>query len=388
MKHFNEYLTKNDFSYINNSIKEASDRSEYVSNVLNFTSNVFEDKLKDYIVDLSNEKIIQAPEGFDTCALPMLSMIGKLYNPEKYYTKEDAASRIAHNLSKSFYMRCCGLYSENKDKSKEERNAAIDEFFNNYADQISNGNFEYFEIDCEDRCAITDKYIKYQFKNWAVEPVFYDNDRKMTPYLPPESPGIKVNKITLETGHILAADWFRIEAFTKTVRDKKDHSRPSINSIDGTDQEQQRFAEKFNFFSINVGNSSPTLFEFDGQVMAGHIYEDREDAEVLDEQYRRLGHVCTDLWNVTIIDKAQLIKIVASSEGDNAEKIVEDYIKVNDIVEFHVSPGEYYSYSTGSTSRFVEMMDQYDVELENFDDVYFILSDHELPMKHEQSLSM
>ena len=138
-----------------------------------------------------------------------------------------------------------------------------------------------------------------------------------------------------------------------------------------------------NFFSIHVGNSSPSLAEKDGVIVAGY----RDDDEHYDEHYdeapdpsvNTIGSVCTDLWTVTVIEKEHLVSLLSESmEPSVAEKTVTDYIKENDVIQLKVNPGTYYAYSAGNYEDFERKSEEYALDLNGIDEPYFVLSDRQL----------
>lgn len=383
MKSFDSYFPREMFDQVKSVIGD----DDFLKKLIGFSSTVFHSSVSGFMADLAAESKITAPEGYDRCRLRTMTAIDALYRPSEYLSKDEAIDRLVKKFEKHFYLLCAGLKGY-EDKTADEVDAYLDKVYQPLVDQFNKGEFEYFQVNGDDTCSLTENTVSYRIQGWSFQPQVFDlKNRDMVDFLPPEPPSVKVNKIDLETGHLLMADWFRIKAFTEATKED-DYNVPSINSIYGMDLEQRRLAEKFNFFSIHVGNSCPTLHERDGVVFAGRVDEDTDKFGRMNDKYARVGWVCTDLWNVTIIDKAQLIKIIAEKEGDKASEIVEDYIKNNDVVEFHVEPGEYYSYSSGDRHGYGEMMGEYDIDLSDFEDIYFVLSNHELPMKEEQRLTM
>ena len=140
----------------------------------------------------------------------------------------------------------------------------------------------------------------------------------------------------------MIADWFRIEAFTDFVKYNKDYTKLSINSLLGQIASTQHAANN-GFLTVHVGNSSPSVYkDSNNNIYFGH--SDLDEPE--DKTGSYLGYVCTDLWNVTMIDKSRLIDIVAESSKINLEQatsIVDEYIEENknNLLIHHINPGDY-----------------------------------------------
>ena len=149
-------------------------------------------------------------------------------------------------------------------------------------------------------------------------------------------------EVEFKTGNLLIMDWFRVEddIFTNLVRKDKDFS---INYTKGRVDQINYYAKEFNFVSVNVGNSCPKIFKEDSDIIIGYS-ETEED----------LGFVCTDLWNASVIDEAQLEEHLVS--GGLALKKAKSEIKKMKkewtCNEIKVKAGKYKLYFCGNYDEF------------------------------------
>lgn len=376
MKDFKEYFTKEDFNHMHQSILSEEDSKEAIKSLF---KSVFQEKLKLFCIDLTKDSRLVAPGGYENSDLIFLKRVKSLAN-------EENKNHAAEYLARQFGMNARLELDRLKDNLDENQ---LNEIYERIVKQYNDGNFEYFDLNAHEKCRLTDTDVSYKVKNWTIEPIAFDKDFNAKPFFPVDDPSIKINKISLVSGHLLVGEWISIEALNKQVFTDEYYDQPSINTVYGKDFEQNRLAEKFNLFSINVRDFSPELFEKDGVAYAGWLDDESGAyAKAVENGYRFVAGTSLGSGSVMIIDKAQLIKLVANVEGDNAANIVEEYIKKHDVSEFHVKPGDYYSYSTGDVDNFVQMMGEYDVDLSDFESLKFVLSDHELPLKQDHCLGM
>lgn len=183
--------------------------------------------------------------------------------------------------------------------------------------------------------------MKLFFNHWHPElKVFGKFDGKYEYRCPEPCIGEKLHTLSLEVKgtELLAADWFRIPAFTEAV---DTHYEFDINCAKGQLDEAKYLLEKFNVAKISMGNMVPHMFMKGDLVVAG--YEDEEAQTPHD--FTDLGRVCCDLWAITLLEADTLVKIVAEkqniSEAD-ARLMVDKYLDETDyIVRIPVQPGQY-----------------------------------------------
>lgn len=164
--------------------------------------------------------------------------------------------------------------------------------------------------------------------DWGFAIVHYEPGQGSVPDAPvsPE-PEVYMGEIEFKTGHLVAADWFRMEEFN-TFTDQHTDSSITLNSIHGLVNRTRGYLNA-GFLHVFVGNSSPDIFVRDSKLIVGNVDYDNEPTDAL-------GRITTDLWWCTIIEREKLARIVG-------EEKLQQYINSgeNRIVEFTVEPGKY-----------------------------------------------
>lgn len=226
---------------------------------------------------------------------------------------------------------------------KEEGDDAIFEAYKKFTHEITQGNFDFFDLSQDDNCSICGQKMKVEFKHWHPTSISYDEKtRDFLQSKPCLDNNIVELDIEFKTGELLVADWFRIDEFTNTVSYNKDYADVSINYTKGREKSTRQSVEKFNYITIHVGNSCPSILKNGNNFIFGHYNDEIKSKKKTD--YQEHGTVCTDLWNVTIIEKQQLINIISQKVGtEKAEEIVEDYLENNqyNYKSFNIEPGNY-----------------------------------------------
>lgn len=228
----------------------------------------------------------------------------------------------------------------------------IHEIYLNFCDYISKGSFfsTALDVDSQD-CQHCSKYLSLRFINW--QPILKSNDKSTD--LKCIKKEITKKEFTIKSNEILIADWFRIDEFTSQVKYNADYLNPSINTYYGRVLSTLH-SIKNGFISIHVGNTCPSIFTKNNNIYGVEFCDIDEDEELIKKSdFKHNGYVCTDLWNVTMIEKSVLIDII-KRKNPNAEKIVEDYISKNfeDIVKLEVIPGKYEIQFHGDHEKFHE----------------------------------
>lgn len=206
-------------------------------------------------------------------------------------------------------------------------------------------------------CNATGQSMVVQMENWKPVLGSYrliDGKHCFVPFSEEAPhPAVQHVEIPVPSGEILIADWFRIDVFTQAV---KSSALPSINTLAGAQQTTQHYAKVHGFLSVCVGNTSPSVFETDGQLRIGSPGSRRGEDE---PEGKNLGSVCTDLWWVTAIDRKTLVDIMASTTGpEEAERQVAKYLKDSngDVVQVQIPPGQalhaYFESEEGLQDRF------------------------------------
>ena len=204
--------------------------------------------------------------------------------------------------------------------------------FEYLCDYIDKGDINRFDLPIMSNCQKCDEFYELEFKNWI--PILTNDKGKSLECFNGSNKSIE---FTIKTSEILIADWFRIEEFTTKV-DYDDLNNPSICTQKGRELSTLN-SIKHGFISVHVGNSCPTVFIKNNGLYCGEI---NDEEECLNKYI--LGNVCTDLWNVTIIEKQHLINLLSQDFGLDVAKLkVEEYLQNNDdnIIRCHLETGKY-----------------------------------------------
>lgn len=249
---------------------------------------------------------------------------------------------------------------------------------------MSEGNFQWYEVDINDECRKTGKDLNLQFKGWNCMHGSFVNNNFVLSEIIEKRPAVAHTTVSFKTGNLLIADWFRIEEFTNVVDESKDPD--SIGSEAGREQQTQQYAKEFNFISVSVGNTCPTIFENQGKLVFGYINEEfgqyNPSRKKTKDSFTEVGSVCTDYWAATIIEEENLIDIIATKIGqDNAKSLVKEYLTKNDVKRIRVEPGQYHIYFHGNSHGFHESFATDSFDLSRVCDPYFVVSNEALELK-------
>lgn len=174
-------------------------------------------------------------------------------------------------------------------------------------------------------------------------------------------------EITLPSGILMMADWFRIPGFTEGVGDD-DYSKPSINSDLGIDERTRDHYERLGLMRIHTGNCVPQLVQDGDAIRVGHFDEDSDlfwnddGAPSGVKMPEMAGRVCCDLWDVTFSDREILIDIlmagaskIEANDGigdrerevtgyptsrEEAGEMLDAYVKEHDLPRLEYEPGQ------------------------------------------------
>jgi hypothetical protein len=211
------------------------------------------------------------------------------------------------------------------------------------------GSFEDGYYNINDKCISTGERLDVRLEGWTPRLC----KRAKGGYVdvgPVEVAPWREFDIPFPSGKALAADWFRIPAFTETV-DPAGAFSDDPDSVLGREKMAERYALKHGFVSVHCGGGQPNISVFDG-VVAAVDYEDPSIGEtgVAPHGVADKGRIPHGLRHVTIIDKQTLVDIVAGKLGqDEAKKTVSAYLKAegSQILKFDVEPGVHHLYCTG-----------------------------------------
>lgn len=217
-----------------------------------------------------------------------------------------------------------------------------------FISKIEAGNFpaQYLSTYDYGKCSGCGKNFHVELGLWNGRLQVANPDKKNvnTPFFSPEYCGNdKIESVTVNfpSGKLYVNDWVRIKEFTDLViyRGEDEYKEnANINYTVGRIFHIKYYAEKFNFISVNVGNSSPRVFADNNNLVIGcHSEED----ESLNSNFEKKGTVCTDLWNATIIDKETLYKLLEPNLKEKTQAAIDDWVNDSETFEIEVEPGEY-----------------------------------------------
>lgn len=138
-------------------------------------------------------------------------------------------------------------------------------------------------------------------------------------------------KVVFKTGNLLISDYFRDEKNTLSEYINKEKKFINLNFTKGLMEEHLRYL-KHQIIKVQVGNTCPSVYQNKNELVFKSNYEDENPKN-------KKGYVCTDLWAVTIIEKANYEKILHQNGYSNKE--IRDIIKKTTQLEIKVSKGVY-----------------------------------------------
>lgn len=154
--------------------------------------------------------------------------------------------------------------------------------------------------------------------------------------------------INVPTGKLFCSDWFRdsgnsldkhIKDVTSTELQKIKENFPyevEHGSSPLNEYFQVACAADKDVVTIFVGNSSPKIFQNNNKLS----FNSYDEYTSIDEGYKDVGYVCTDLWRVTIADEQTLTEILQNKHKKTvADEILAEWKKKVTIV--NVEPGRY-----------------------------------------------
>ncbi len=315
---FKNYYTLEDYKKMIQIYTENKGNYE----ILNQIGKIFNEKLIHFLKDIAKNDQIKLSSNSENHDSNNLNYFRNLLNNK---LSQDEEKDLSYVFSTYIGMEISQVIN-NLDKLEENYEKLIE--------KINGGNFAHYELNGTCPCFGCGENIKLIIKNWKVIPgSFKLNEQKKYEFKPLENcveDKLYEVKVEFKTGKLFMADWFRIEEFTKAVQ-----YDGSINSIKGQIKSTEH-AAKLGFITVHVGNSSPTIYQKGEEFLFGYQKEN------MNHEYHEKGYICTDLWNVTIIDKLTLIEIIAQKVGEEkAQELVKNYIKENGLKPINVSPGTY-----------------------------------------------
>lgn len=242
---------------------------------------------------------------------------------------------------------------------------------------------------------LTDEY--YGLVGSIFKPVLcLSLDRTKTP-LPVigEPKKMRHYTLTLPTGRLAIADYFRIPGFREALEELagEEEGGYNINNADGMNKRAHDYLTKAGIAIVQVSNTSPSAYHDNGTWIMGHVDED----EYYDENGEPIGNgppepvwdTCTDLWANTFASPEAIVNVLMHSDHyqneDDAMNALVKYCEETwgaNIVDLGCNTLHVYA-PTG----FIETKHQ-DIEIgaDIIDDkfrmhsVKYLLSDHVLPV--------
>lgn len=233
-------------------------------------------------------------------------------------------------------------------------------------------------------CFVSGNDLKLEIANW--QPQFYkfnSNTRKYEPLQAGDVVREKTRHIEVEfpTGRLLAADWFRVQAFTdatEVVRQKN-----QLNGDNHLADLTLDMAREFNIVHVNVGNTTTSLSAVDGGILA--YGEDEDD----DRALRAQAQVCNDLWWTTIVDESILRRILERTRTrEEVDQTIEALLEQG-AERLDVEPGTYHLYFASHTDLFRQTYNEVfvaDPELYRAKRPYFTLRQQPCKLRVQPSM--
>lgn len=267
---------------------------------------------------------------------------------------------IKNNVADKFNKYFLGILLKNL---KLEKNT-IQEKYESLINSVNQGSFSWKDLLIESNCGCCGQKMFVEFTQWKPNYVTFDfNEEKIKEPEKCQGKSIVELEIEFKSNKLIFSDWFRIEEFTNQVE-----FSGNINYMIEREKSTCYGVEQWNYISVYVGNTSPNIFQHKNEFIIG----EKNQNEILPSIYKDKGVISTDLWNITIIEKEQLINIIANQLGqEKAQKKVEEYLIENDYVEVDITPG---CYKLSFHPNYMKYQEEYTEELPAILNVLFTLS--------------
>lgn len=291
--------------------------------------------------------------------------------------KEKFARKIIHTSLNHVKLSLSAL-NDNPQEDKEKKRV-LNHFYQELTHSVTEGDFSLKSLNITSTCSDCGQEMELSFSHWCPTFHVFEETNGVWNYEEPKNDCSEKSVIELtinfSSGNVLATDWFRIPGLNELLLETRmtiDEKLPSINYAKGRQEQTQYYASK-NIITVSTGNVSPCVFQAENSLVIGQSDEsyldfDEEDNEDLietveieldnsvpdssDEFYRNQGQIDTELWAVTLIEKENLIEILTPLYGKQAPKVVEEYIKDNEVLEITIEPGQYVLSFMGNTKDF------------------------------------
>lgn len=245
------------------------------------------------------------------------------------------------------------------------------------------GDFDWFETASRETCRVTGDMLQLEFRNWqpalgtaVVAPGSSWKNTTFVEVTPLEAPKVEHHVLTVPSGRLLIADWFRLPQFTDVVDAGvgRDHESDAAEL-----RTVGHYARSHNFMSIFVGNCDPDVLQRSDHLVIGST--DPDEPEPHDQR----GHVSTELWRATAIDRDVLIAMLSRSMSTlDAEQQLRDYMEHQQVLELTVRPGTLHLYHTANHSHMCDFRSPGVAHVKGIN-LFAVLSERELEWHHKDS---
>lgn len=247
--------------------------------------------------------------------------------------------RIAHSLNYAIFVG--GAVHLHAD-------TALEQAYDKIVAAADGGTFDWCYLDSQEQCDTTGERVHFELQDWTPRLGTIDHqsrDRDLLPLKPIPEPSVLHHVIQAPSGELLVADWFRHGEFTRAV---KEIAGEGVGTDVGKLRLTSWYAQKHGFMSVFVGNTCPGICERGDHLVIARIDEDGEMGEP-PIAGNVVGHICTDLWWATAIDRQVLTDILARSMGTDEAKLAVVALLEDDhstITTLRVPPGTLHVYHT------------------------------------------
>ncbi len=367
---FSNYFPKENFLNILNTLSQEN--NQYIQSV----EKLFFEPFYHFLLDKSQKNELSPLKFSETHSTSFINAWNKLANNENLTNHEK------NSLLQSFHTM---IDNQIFQLSEESLGKDITDKYNNFINTINDGTISHYHLS-KQNCHDCGQHLFFMFKNWKgataiLEKDLTNNKTSMVPAKPClEEINYNIN-VNFPSGNLMIADWFRIEEFNKVVLYKESDqydSKKSLNSTIGRLFHIQHYSNQ-NFVSIPVGNSSPYVYEHNNTLFFGSEKIDSMTDLPIKSNISDKGYVCTDLWNVSIIDKEVLKEILMKNMSEEkATETIDKYIEKNSIIEIQVNPGSYTINFTPKPGYLKEEKNDNNQEFIQTHDIFFYLKANKL----------
>lgn len=309
---------------------------------------------------------------------------------DDYYPFQLMSSPAFEAIRETISMFFIQRKDEEEGMSRIEAEGLYEELRDDICEIMANGEIFGFSADILRGSLSREPYSLAGTFYKPVLTTFLDRERKPLPALD-EPKAIRHYTLTLPSGRLAMADWFRMPSFDEAMKKLSgEEGFYDINHADGLDQRARDYLTKVGIAIVQVGNTSPYAYHENGVWAMGHVDEDGygDGYEEPTEEWI----TCTDLWANTFASPEAIVKVLMASgeyeSEERAEEALAEYCKEYDanIVELDTNTLHVYA-PTG----FVEK-NHGDMEKVNLSDIgvnhqiwglKYLLSDHELDIDPE-----